>query len=145
VAILFLLQVGTVLQPMAMLHDSPPTHFQTNKFTSCFQTIVDAYGIARYREVNPAVFTIMTFPFLFAVMFGDFGHGCLMLLFSLFLVIKEKSLAKVNPADWFVASCCPTVGARSLLGGACCACQPVLLASLEQISPSFRHQCMQGH
>lgn len=93
---LLLSQVGTVLQPMAATHDNPPTYFRTNKFTSCFQTIVDAYGVARYREVNPAVFTIMTFPFLFAVMFGDFGHGWLMLMFALFLIFKEKSLSKVG-------------------------------------------------
>jgi V-type H+-transporting ATPase subunit a len=45
-------------------------------------------------QVNPAVFTIMTFPFLFAVMFGDFGHGILLLLFALLLVLSEKSLGK---------------------------------------------------
>ena len=45
-------------------------------------------------QVNPAVFTIMTFPFLFAVMFGDLGHGMLMLMFALLLVLSEKSLGK---------------------------------------------------
>lgn len=36
-----------------------------------------------------AVFTIITFPFLFAVMFGDLGHGIILLLISLYYVRNE--------------------------------------------------------
>lgn len=41
-----------------------------------------------------ALYTIVTFPFLFAVMFGDAGHGILMTTFAATLVIFEKKLAK---------------------------------------------------
>uniref|UniRef100_A0A8D0A1S7 V-type proton ATPase subunit a n=1 Tax=Sander lucioperca TaxID=283035 RepID=A0A8D0A1S7_SANLU len=71
---------------------TPPTFNKTNKFTSGFQNIVDAYGIGNYREINPAPYTIITFPFLFAVMFGDMGHGLLMTCIALYLVIRESRL-----------------------------------------------------
>ena len=50
--------------------------------------------MAKYREVNPAVLTIVTFPFLFAVMFGDVGHGTLMLCFALYMVLSERALLR---------------------------------------------------
>lgn len=49
--------------------------------------------VAKYREANPGVFTIVTFPFLFAVMFGDWGHGLCLLAATLFLIIRERKFS----------------------------------------------------
>ncbi|KAM3758586.1 hypothetical protein ACB098_01G055600 [Castanea mollissima] len=91
-------QIGAIFQ---VLHtkESPPTYFRTNKFTSPFQEIVDAYGVAKYQEANPGVYTIITFPFLFAVMFGDWGHGICLLLATLYFIIREKKLSSQKLGD----------------------------------------------
>ncbi|RYR48552.1 hypothetical protein Ahy_A07g034576 [Arachis hypogaea] len=91
-------QVGAIFQVL-QTKESPPTYFYTNKFTSSFQEIVDAYGVAKYQEANPGVYTIITFPFLFAVMFGDWGHGICILLASLYLIIREKKYSSQKLGD----------------------------------------------
>lgn len=70
----------------------PPTYFKTNEFTAPFQEIVETYGIPTYREVNPGLFTIVSFPYLFGVMFGDIGHGGLLFAFGIFLVLRHRTL-----------------------------------------------------
>lgn len=73
-----------------------PTYFRTNKFTHGFQALVNAYGIANYREVNPGLYTIITFPFLFAVMFGDAGHALIVTMFAGYLCWNEQKLTKIK-------------------------------------------------
>ncbi|CAJ1979366.1 unnamed protein product [Sphenostylis stenocarpa] len=85
-------QVGIIFHSMDT-QESPPTYFRTNNFTSPYQEIVDAYGVARYQEANPAVYTTIIFPFLFAVMFGDWGHGICLLLGALVLIARENKLS----------------------------------------------------
>ncbi|MEW5316803.1 MAG: hypothetical protein WDW38_008153 [Sanguina aurantia] len=91
-------QLNAVMQPLPC-EDQPPTYYQVNKFTSSFQAIVESYGVAKYREVNPSVLTIVTFPFLFAVMFGDVGHALLMLAFAGFMLFHEAKLMKQDLGD----------------------------------------------
>ncbi len=74
----------------------PPTYFNLNDFTSPFQLITDTYGVPNYKEVNPTYFAIITFPFEFGVMFGDFGHGGMLLLGSILICIYNEQLMKLG-------------------------------------------------
>lgn len=71
---------------------SRPTYIKTNEVTEIFQLIVDTYGVPQYQEANPATITIATFPFFFGVMFGDMGHGSVLLAFALYLVFNAEKL-----------------------------------------------------
>ena len=79
--------------------EKPPTYFRINKFTQGFQAIVDGYGVPRCGEINPAAFTIVTYPFLFGVMFGDVGHGLLVLLFALYFIRNERKFGRMREEE----------------------------------------------
>ena len=67
-----------------------PTYFKLNAFTFAYQQIVDTYGIPSYKEVNPAVFTCISFPFFFGVMFGDLMHGSILFCFGTYLCFSKR-------------------------------------------------------
>ena len=76
----------------------PPSLFLNNSFIFPFQEVIDTYGTPNYKEINPALFTIITFPYMFGVMFGDFGHGLLLTCFSISLFLfNSKTLDSAKP------------------------------------------------
>ena len=79
--------------------EAPPTFLRTNKFTEGFQGLVNTYGVPRYREVNPGAFAVIFFPFLFAIMFGDVGHGSMLLLLAVVFIANEEKLSKTKLDD----------------------------------------------
>jgi V-type H+-transporting ATPase subunit a len=90
--------VLTVLEPG---NRDPPTYFPTNVFTESFQGMTDAYSVGKYREANPSIFMIVSFPFLFAVMFGDVGHALIMATFAIWMVLDEKRLLSQRLGEIF--------------------------------------------
>lgn len=88
---------------------APPTRFRTNEFLQPFHDIVQSYGVPSYKEINPSLFTIITFPFLFGVMFGDLAHGLVLMGVALYLCLKKFQLKKKR----FLLE--PLMGSRYLL------------------------------
>ncbi len=59
-----------------------------------FQMLVAAYGLPGYRELEPTLFLAVTFLVMFGMMFGDVGHGAVLIVAGLGTLIwgrKEQT------------------------------------------------------
>jgi V-type H+-transporting ATPase subunit a len=73
-----------------------PTYIRTNEFTDVWQCVINTYGVPRYQEANPALFATVSFPFIFGMMYGDVGHGTLLMLAGAWMCYQGKALLEIK-------------------------------------------------
>jgi V/A-type H+-transporting ATPase subunit I len=63
----------------------PPTLLSPVAVQEPFRPLVRSYGTSPYRDVDPTLFTLVSFVLMFGMMFGDVGHGLMLVLIALVL------------------------------------------------------------
>ena len=85
---------------------SIPVELNNRGIFGAFQSLVTTYGKPRYEEIDPTILLTITFPLLFGMMFGDVGHGLVLLLLGLLIASKKvKALAGMAALGTVVAVC----------------------------------------
>lgn len=73
-------------EPMRQEEGQIPFLFDNPPVIRLFEQLVTTYSTPRYRELDPTPLLALTFPLVFGVMFGDLGHGLILLLLGGLLV-----------------------------------------------------------
>ena len=74
-------QVPDVKVPVLMRH---------SWFLRPFEMLVSGYGIPSYHDLEPTLFVALTYMLMFGMMFGDAGHGLVLLLAGLGIVFSTR-------------------------------------------------------
>ena len=62
-----------------------PTLLRNPPFVRWFQDIVALYSVPSYRETDPSLLVALSFCFFFGFMFGDVGHGAMLIIAAMLL------------------------------------------------------------
>ncbi|PVV16239.1 MAG: V-type ATP synthase subunit I, partial [gamma proteobacterium symbiont of Ctena orbiculata] len=68
-----------------------PSVMRHNRLFRPFSSLVMQYGVPRYGEVNPTQLFALTYTLMFGMMFGDVGHGAVIIAVSLLMRHKLGS------------------------------------------------------
>jgi len=96
---------------------TPPTYIRTNEYTEAWQEVINTYGIPKYQEANPALLTIITFPFIFGMMYGDVGHGFLLFCTGCWCCMNSENLRFSVPALFTARYMILSLGIFSIFAG----------------------------
>ncbi len=84
---------------------APPTRISHNRFVRPFEELTKLYGLPKYNEIDPTPIMAITFPILFGLMFGDLGHGLLLLIGGLTVGKLIKKNQGMKNLCYIMAAC----------------------------------------
>lgn len=76
--------------------DSVPSLLRKSWLLQPFQNLVKNFGMPGYREVDPSALFALSYILMFGMMFGDIGHGSVILLGSLLLYRRYPAYSIVG-------------------------------------------------
>lgn len=66
-----------------------PTLIEEGRAGRAFQPLVDTYGTVPYHDVNPSVIAGLAYVAMFGMMFGDVGHGLVLVAAGILLGLRR--------------------------------------------------------
>ena len=85
-------EFGCVLtKPKKKVHFNPPIKSESGFLVNIFSPFLKMYGLPSYYELDPTLFTAVTYILIFGIMFGDSGQGAVLCLVG-FLMWKKKHM-----------------------------------------------------
>ena len=82
-----------------------PTKISNSRFFKPFEEITKLYGLPTYSEIDPTPFLAITFPILFGLMFGDLGHGLVLLFGGAAVGTLLKGNQGIRNVGWIMSAC----------------------------------------
>lgn len=78
----------------------PPTLIARTRMARPFRPLVETYGSARYRDLDPTLFAAGAFALMFGMMFGDVAHGLLLAAAALVLRSRRRGRLAAFRRAW---------------------------------------------
>jgi V/A-type H+-transporting ATPase subunit I len=98
-------QTGRVKVPVLLKH---PVFFKP------FEMLLSSYGLPDYKVIDPTLFMAITFLFMFGMMFGDVGHGAVLVAMGWLLHHRARNKASTMALFGKLAMYC---GSSSIVFG----------------------------
>ncbi len=67
-----------------------PVLLRHSRLLRPFSMLVSTYGLPNYRELEPTLFVALSYVVMFGLMFGDVGHGMVLVAFGLIALLVPK-------------------------------------------------------